>query len=101
MRDWITKDLAWKLFSLILAVATLADRPQHSRDAGSRGRIPLPRSSTVTFANLPVLVVSASADVRDAQVVPNTVTVKVERAGRSHGGFAGQQGSRDGGSDRH
>lgn len=75
MRDWVTKDFGWKLFSLFLAVAIwltvhkIYEEPGAA--SGLAGGIP------VTFGNLPVLVVSAAADVRDFRVAPATVAVKV------------------------
>jgi YbbR domain-containing protein len=75
MRDWFTKDIGWKLFSLFLAVAiwlTVHKIYEEPRTAsGSAVGYP------VTFGNLPVLVVSAASDVRDFRVVPATVAVKV------------------------
>lgn len=75
-RDWITKDLTWKLFSLILAVGlwiTIHDL----RDTPEVAVTPFATVRVVTFTNLPVLAVSANADVHSAQVVPNVVTVKL------------------------
>ena len=75
MRDWVTKDFGWKLFSLFLAVAIwltvhkIYEEPKAA--SGSAG------GNTVTFGNLPVLVVSAASDVRDFRVAPGTVAVKV------------------------
>lgn len=73
-RDWITKDFGWKLFSLILAVAFwIAIR----RNIGDTPATVIPFSSvqTVIITNLPVQVVSSSADVHYAQVVPHSVAV--------------------------
>ena len=75
MRDWIIKDLGWKLFSLFLAVAIwltvhkIYEEP--AIDAASAAGI------TVTFDNLPVFVVSAASDVHDFRVLPTTVKVTV------------------------
>jgi YbbR domain-containing protein len=75
MRDWITNDFGWKLFSLFLAVAIwltvhkIYEEPKPA--SGLAGGYP------VTFGNLPVLVVSAASDVRNFRVAPATVTVKV------------------------
>ena len=75
MRDWITKDLGWKLFSAFLAlVIWLTVHKIHEDPA-------LPSTElagvTLTYDNLPVQVVSATSDVRDYRVLPNAVTVKV------------------------
>jgi len=75
MRDWVTKDIGWKLFSLFLAVSiwlTVHKIYEEPRAAAA----PL-IGDTVTFGSLPVLVVSAASDVRDFRVAPGTVTVKV------------------------
>jgi hypothetical protein len=65
MRDLLIKDLGWKLFSLALAAAIWLI-VQTIRN-----------ESTRTFPNLPVLAVSASADVRDFKINPGTVEVAV------------------------
>lgn len=76
-RDWITNDFGWKLFSLILAAAFwIAIR----HNIGEGPATPVTRFAaleTITFTNLPVFAVSGSADVRNAQVSPNTVTVQL------------------------
>jgi YbbR domain-containing protein len=75
MRDWVTKDLGWKLFSLFLAVAIwLTVHKIYEEPKAATG---MATGDTVTFGNLPVLVVSAASDVRDFRVVPSTVAVKV------------------------
>jgi len=74
--DWMTKDFGWKLFSLILAVALwVAVRRSVSETPVTV--IPFAPVDTVTFTNLPVLAVSTSADVHNAQIVPSVVTVKL------------------------
>ncbi len=73
MRDWLTKDSGWKLFSVFLAVTIwltvhkLRDEPELSAMSGIQ----------TIYGNLPVLVVSAASDVRDFRVAPAIVAVKV------------------------
>jgi len=75
MRDWVTKDFGWKLFSLFLAVAIwLTVHKIYEEPGAASGPA---AGDTVTFGNLPVLVVSAASDVRDFRVAPATVAVKV------------------------
>jgi hypothetical protein len=75
-RDWVTKDFSWKFASLIVAIviwhivhAGIREEPVVENPAGF--------SNSVTFTNLPVLVVSAAADVREFKVNPAVVTVTV------------------------
>ena len=75
MRDWVTKDFGWKLFSLFLAVAIWLTVHKIYEEPGAASG--LVSGNTVTFGNLPVLVVSAASDVRDFRVAPATVAVKV------------------------
>jgi YbbR domain-containing protein len=75
MRDWITKDLGWKIFSLLLAVViwlTIHKIYEEPRVAAASIV-----GDKVTYDNLPVLVVSTAADVRDFRVVPGVVSVTV------------------------
>ena len=75
MRDWITKDFGWKLFSLFLALAIwLTVHKIYEEPGAASGSA---AGNTVTFGNLPVLVVSAASDVRDFRVAPLTVRVTV------------------------
>lgn len=76
MRDFLTKDLGWKLFSLALAVVIWFTVHALSRDAITPAR-PLESWATRTFADVSVLVVSAAADVREFQVNPAAVQVTV------------------------
>jgi YbbR domain-containing protein len=74
-RDWVTNDFGWKLFSLFLAVAIwLTVHKIYEEPKTASGPAV---GDTVTFGNLPVLVVSAVSDVRDFRVAPATVAVKV------------------------
>jgi len=76
MRDLFTKDLSWKIFSLVLAVAIwLVVRPNGNEPSTLSN--PLSASERLTFANLPVFVVSSAADVREFKVNPNVVQVEV------------------------
>ena len=75
MRDWVTNDFGWKLFSLFLAVAIWLTVHKIYEEPGTASG--LAGGNTVTFGNLPVLVVSAASDVRDFRVAPATVAVKV------------------------
>ena len=75
-RDWITKDLTWKLFSLILAVG-LWITIHNLRETPAAAVTPFATVATVTFTNVPVFAVSTSADVHNAQIVPDFVAVKV------------------------
>jgi len=75
MSDWFTKDIWWKLFSLILGIVLWLTvykiREEPAVPAAALAGVPL------TYGGLPVLVVSAASDVRDFRVQPGTVTVKV------------------------
>ena len=75
MRDWVTKDFGWKLFSLFLALAIWLTIHKIYEDPKTASGLAV--GDTVTFGNLPVLIVSSASDVRDFRVVPVTVAVKV------------------------
>jgi len=78
MRDWIIKDLGWKLFSLTLAVAIWVTVKTLSGDMPETHPVsPMGVSQSVTFTNLPVLVVSSAADVREFKVKPDAIAVTV------------------------
>src|SRR5580658_9916820 len=72
-REWFTVDFGWKLFSVILAVAIwltvykIREEPE----------APVTTGVLNTYDRLTVLVVSATADVRDFRVVPGAVAVTV------------------------
>lgn len=75
MRDWFTKDLGWKFFSIFLAVAVwlTVSRMRSESETGVSAGIQEP----ATFNKVPVLIVSSAADVRDYGVNPASVTVTV------------------------
>jgi len=75
MRDWVIKDLGWKLFSLFLAVAIWLTVHKIYEEPGAAAASAA--GITVTFDNLQVFVVSAASDVHDFRVVPTTVKVTV------------------------
>jgi YbbR-like protein len=79
-RDWITKDFGWKLFSLILAVASWVVIHRNIVETQFTGlpsvvTLPFGTAKTITFTNVQVSAVSTSADVHNAQVTPNAVAV--------------------------
>ncbi len=74
MRDWFTKDFGWKLFSVFLAVAIWLT--VHKIRGESVGQT-APFAGNVTYGDLPIQIVSASADVRNFHVMPSTVEVTV------------------------
>jgi YbbR domain-containing protein len=84
-RDWITRDLTWKLFSLILAVALWITI--HNLRETPEAVAPFATITAVTYTNLPVLAVSAGADVHNAQIVPNVVAVRVSGPSDLMAGF--------------
>ncbi|HEX7576999.1 MAG TPA: CdaR family protein [Verrucomicrobiae bacterium] len=80
MRDWFIKDFGWKLFSVFLALAIWLTVHKILEESAPAPVVvsPLPpQPVAITFTNLPVLIVSAAADVREFHVTPNAVTVSV------------------------
>jgi hypothetical protein len=75
MREWITNDFWWKLFSVFLAVAIWLTiykiREEPPLSASSVAGVP------ATYGSVPILVVSAASDVQDFHVLPGMVEVKV------------------------
>ena len=71
MRELFITDWGWKLFSLLLAVAIWLTVHRSYFPAAHAG------ASTLTYGNLPVVIVSASADVRDYRLRQPTVAVTV------------------------
>lgn len=75
MREFFLHDLRWKLFSLFLALAiwgTVHKILNGSGQPGDSGD-----NSKVSYSDLPVHLVSSSADVHLFRVVPDTVKVIV------------------------
>ena len=76
MRDWFIKDLGWKLFSLILAVAIWLTVNKILGEGVGNATASI-GGATLTYNNLPVLIVSSAEDVRDFHVKPAEVAVTV------------------------
>lgn len=74
MRDFLTKDIGWKLFSLGLALVLYFTVHAVRQSVGDTGR-PLDVRANHTYRNVPVLVMSAAADVREFKVHPASVQV--------------------------
>ena len=79
LRDWFTKDLGWKLFSVVLAVALWLAVYKILGETGGPAE-PAIGDKQTTYDDMPVLVVSAASDVRDFRVKPDAVTVTVSGA---------------------
>ena len=79
LRDWFIKDLGWKLFSIVLAVAIWLTVNKILGETGSSAE-PAIGDKQTTYDDMPVLVVSAASDVRDFHVKPDAVTVTVSGA---------------------
>jgi len=77
LREIITRETGWKLLSLALAVAIWVTVNPLSQGPAKANVNPLPGVDTRTFTNLPVLVMSGAADVREVKVAPDAVTVTV------------------------
>jgi hypothetical protein len=76
MRDLLTKDVGWKIFSLALAAGVWFTINALRRDTFTPTK-PLESWATRAFSNVSVLVVSAAADVREFTVRPAIVQVTV------------------------
>ena len=73
MHDWLTKDIGWKIFSVFLALVIWLTVHRIYEEPGAATS----RARENTYSDLPVLIVSESADVHDFRVVPATVSVTV------------------------
>ena|ERR1700722_5588741 len=75
-REWLTEDFNWKLFSVVLAVVVWLTVHKIRDEPGAPGLLAVPN----TFSNVPVLAVSATADVHDAHVAPNAISITISGA---------------------
>jgi hypothetical protein len=73
MRDWFINDIYWKGFSILMAVGIWLTVHKFSEEGAAAPTGLL--SIQATYTNVPVSVVSGTADVHDAQIEPNAVTV--------------------------
>src|SRR5882757_8326103 len=76
LRDIVTKDAGWKLLSVALAVAIWFTVHAISEETSKRVS-PVVGMATRTFESVPVLVVSAAADVREFKVKPQAVQITI------------------------
>ena len=79
IRNLLFRDFWLKVFSLVLAILIWLTVWHFfiSQDVSPAGVLGRAGTEERTFANIPVLVISAAADVRDFKVSPGEVTIKV------------------------
>ena len=75
MRDLLFKDFGWKLFSLLLAAFIWYTVHKLIEEPGATG--PANATSSVTYDELPVLIVATAADMHLYHVRPDKVSVTV------------------------
>lgn len=89
IRAWLIDDFAWKIFALILAVAIWLTVHRIVQEAGQPDGAA--GGSTLTYGNLPVVIVSGSADVRDYRLLHPTVSVTVSGTAQAIGRLQANQ----------
>ena len=78
MRDFLTKDISWKVLSLGLAIGIWITIRSVSPGSNPQvGGDPFGSWETYTFTNLPVLALATAGDVRAYKVIPETVNVTI------------------------
>jgi YbbR domain-containing protein len=77
LRNIVTKDLGWKLFSLGLAVVIWLTISAVSKESSGHITNPLEDWELRTLSDMPVLVVSEAGDARQFKVSPDHVEVTV------------------------
>lgn len=75
LRAWLVEDFGWKIFSILLAVAIWLT--VHKILLAAAAPMATGGDSTLTYGNLPVLVVATAADVHLYRVVPESVKVTI------------------------
>lgn len=86
MRDVIIKDWGWKLFSLLLAVAIWFTVHRILQESATN-IAPI----SVTYEGLPVVIVSASADMREYHLLQPTVAVTLSGTPEAIGNLQAKQ----------
>lgn len=76
MRDWFTKDLGWKMFSVALALVIWATVHNVGGESATAGLLAVQN----IYTNVPVFAVSAEADTSAAQITPAAVSITVSGA---------------------
>jgi YbbR domain-containing protein len=77
LQDLFIKDIGWKIFSLVLALAIWLTVHNILQESEPPLLAAEPQPVIKTFTDVPVLIVSAAADVRQFHVTPDTVAVSV------------------------
>ena len=73
MRDWLTNDFGWKVFSVVLAVVILLTVRNGGVESGAPGLL----AEQKTYPNIAVSAVSATTNVQNFHIEPNIVSVTV------------------------
>jgi YbbR domain-containing protein len=74
MPDWLAKDFYWKAFSLLMAIGIYLT-VRHESEAEPSAPQNLTQNNT--YHDVPVIAISASADMRQARLAPQTVTATI------------------------
>ena len=74
MPDWLAKDFYWKAFSLLMAIGIYLTVRHESEAEPS---VPQNLTQNNSYHDVPVIALSANADVRQARLAPLTVTVTI------------------------
>ena len=92
LREFITRDLGWKVLSLALAVAIWLMVNPLSQGSAKTTANPLTGAETGSFTNLPVRVMmSSTTNVREVKVEPDAVTVTVSGKPEMISAMTGQE----------